>query len=510
MSVTLTTKFYQASLWKDISKIVFTSPNIDSPAAAGTRSHILPGQGNLGMWFEDTSNMYRISTAQEETQTDYYNYIVTTTEGITKSPPPSTVTVTGTLDNYEIFLEYMKAGVGCSTIGFTPLNMVTEIQEIRVKLEYSTNADSADDLGYLPNLTATGIVTPGDQSLTIYGVAANYDAGDTYNYAWVMPVIGGVTECYFEIDLYVPKKITKIYMAGQYGYDISGLTYLNKRFFGNYTISAKLNPADSWTLLYTGANTTALDTNILLTSNSDFYRYYKITILNNTGLSGFTTTYYALSALQFYTYTYNSTPTRTKPLYSFTADGDADILNISDVSYLGGLGYSLEIDSITVVSGSSPTLASGTALKGWGALSGSIDFKMDDSIVFEVTVGEAYNCRLTAWDDVTHSTTINELIADDHVRVSAVAFCSTNSKLAPNESFDPINHVWGPVHNRILKGNTNVGGYQYYYGDFSLVYRYQADVYGDFLIFKPMLYNIDESITYGVKDYVITLHYSYT
>lgn len=508
MAVTLTTKFYQASTWKDVSKVVFTSPNIDSPAVAGTRSHILPGEGEIGLWYEDTSSMYRIENSQTTTSTDYYNYVVSTTTEIDKDLPSSAVTVTGTLDNYEIFLEYMKSGVGCSTTGFTELNMSTDIQEIRVKLEYSTNATTDTQLGYLPNITSTSVVTPGDVTQDCYGISTNFDAADTYNKAWVMSVIAGVTECYFEIDLFKPKKITKIYMKGQYCFDLSGNTYLSKRFFGNYTIHARLNPSDSWTLLYTGANTTSIDATILLTSNADFYRYYKLTILNNTGLSGFTTTYYALSALQFFTYTYNDIPTRSKPMYAFKENGEADIIYISDVTYNGGLEYDLDIASISPVT--SGTLPIGTALKGWGALSGSIDFKMDDSIVFEVTIGEAYNCRLTAWDDVTHSTTLNELIANDHVRVSAVAFCATNSKTNPNESFTPINYIWGPVHNRILKGNTVYMGQNLYYGDFNMVYRTDASIYGDYLIFKPMLYSIDDSLSYGVHDYVITLAYSYT
>jgi hypothetical protein len=116
MAVSFTTKFYQDSIWKDISKIVFTSPNIDSPAAAGTRSHILPGQGNIGLWYEDSSYMYRIDDSQKTISTDFYNYIVTSTSDITMEPLSTSVTVTGTQDNYEIFQSYMKTGVGCSIL----------------------------------------------------------------------------------------------------------------------------------------------------------------------------------------------------------------------------------------------------------------------------------------------------------------------------------------------------------------------------------------------------------
>ena len=96
------------------------------------------------------------------------------------------------------------------------------------------------------------------------------------------------------------------------------------------------------------------------------------------------------------------------------------------------------------------------------------------------------------------------------MRCSCAAYCASNSKLDPGELEDPLNLVYPPAHNRIFKGNTNLGGYKYYYGDFDLIYRYQSGVYGDFVIVKPMLYGIDSSISYGVHDYILTLHYSYT
>ncbi len=233
-------------------------------------------------------------------------------------------------------------------------------------------------------------------------------------------------------------------------------------------------------------------------------------MVNNTGLSGFNTSYYALSALQFYVYNYNAIPTRNKAAYIFGTNGESEMIYISDISASQDQAnkYIMNVVSSTM----SGTLASGTEFKSWGSLSSDIGFTVNDSIVFEVTTGEAYNCRLTAWDDVTHSSTTNELLQGDHVRCSAVAYCCTGAKLTPTESYppDPINYVYGPVHNRILKGNTIDSGYNYFFGDFDLVYRYQSTIYGDYLIFKPMLYGIDESISYGVHDYIITLHYSYT
>ena len=506
MAVVLSTKFYEEGEWKDVSKIVFTSPNIVSPATAGTRSHILPGEGDLGLWYEDTSEMFRIATSQQTTSTDYYNYISTTTTEVDMDAPSTMVTVTGTTDNYEVFYDYIKDSVGCTPVGYDAVVMGIAVQDIRVKLEYSTGTTLSGELGYLAGVISTTVATPGDITKDVYELSVDFYSGDTHNEAWVVKVIPGSPECYLEIDLDKPYKVTKIYMQGEYAYDSSGSTYHHKRFFGNYKIYGKLDLGDSWTEMYDGANTNSVDSTIFLSSNDNFYRYYKILIENNTGLSGCNNDYYALSALRFYVYDYNDTPTRDKPMYYFKENGDADIIYISDITDVGGSAYQLDISSVT----GSGTLPSGTQLNSWGTLTGSVDFQTTDSIVFEVTAGEAYNCRLTAWDDVTHSTIINELIANDHVRISALAFCSSNSKLDPNENYDPINYVYGPVHNRILKGNTVFGNQNYFYGDFDMVYRFQTDVYGDFLIFKPMLYGIDSSVSYGVHDFIITLHYSYT
>lgn len=169
--------------------------------------------------------------------------------------------------------------------------------------------------------------------------------------------------------------------------------------------------------------------------------------------------------------------------------------------------FRLTISDYVTTSG---VIAEDTDLYIWGFTNRLLDLDCQNSIVFEITNGEAYNCRLTAWDDVTHSTTKNELIQGDHVRCSAMAYCCGGSKLVPTESKSPLNLVYPPVHNRIFKGNTIDGTNKLFYGDFDMVYRYQSTVYGDYLIFKPLLYGIDENISYGIHDYLITFHYSYT
>jgi hypothetical protein len=99
-------------------------------------------------------------------------------------------------------------------------------------------------------------------------------------------------------------------------------------------------------------------------------------------------------------------------------------------------------------------ISEGTSLHLWEQKTDleDVEFSTHDSVVFELTIGEAYDCRLTAWDDVTHSTTLNYLIAGDYVRVSALAFRSKGSILAPEVSVDPspITYIASPIYNRYL------------------------------------------------------------
>lgn len=138
--------------------------------------------------------------------------------------------------------------------------------------------------------------------------------------------------------------------------------------------------------------------------------------------------------------------------------------------------------------------------------SGAGSFHMANSIVFEVTAGECYDCRLTAWDDVTHSTTSNELLAGEYYAVSAIAYYYTGGDFIYPDTTTVIS---GAIYNQALQGdNVTASGIAMYYGDFPLQNRIGAS--GDVLIFKPMLLLLDESISYGVHDFVTTLHYSYT
>jgi hypothetical protein len=125
-----------------------------------------------------------------------------------------------------------------------------------------------------------------------------------------------------------------------------------------------------------------------------------------------------------------------------------------------------------------------------------------------MTLGEAYNCYLTAWDDDTHSSTDNTVISGSHYRCAAMALYVRGSKTTP---VDADNSTYGtiieePVTNQILYGNT----YKYEITDPLRYNAIDSDVEGAFLIFKPWLYNITSAIPYGVYDFITTFHFQYT
>lgn len=703
MAVVITSKFYQEDEWKDISKVVFTSPNMDSPAIAGTRSHILPGQGALGLWYEDTSEMFRIEDHQEITDTDFYNYRMKAIATVNLDLHPDYIDVKEV--NNVGFATYVREQIGAELIDYQDLSYL--IDDINLKLEYvpvSRRGDIysileiSDDLEFRI-YTDTSLCYfnsypgGGGQVLLTPSEYINLKEEYTGHPGWVTEVLEEIPECYIdfnfaddslvrvtaiEMKAIETSKTTRTTYSLTPGYNMdcryrtSSTTYeyedlgdSGKVFIGNYQFQGS-NDGETFNTIYVGQNTDNEEKFVYL-NNTESYKYYRIKILNNDSLDDevFHTNYYGIrsfiihglkysedagdSTIDIYEFSEQDAPKLIKINNAFTILADtpeithtitdidvygvvettaisgepyytiysANMYKVGDsnsftniaeceASTISGVGFDSsayvysEVDNLSTtaeawasfvnpgtadeyllytsestnyieVSTSDwvgtadvtyTTVASGTLVSGtndtyvmggyatrdyestlysrresyrlliddtttttgiiykdvdlyaWGydgnASIREIDMDVTNSIVFELTIGEAYNCRLTAWDDVTHSTTLNELIMGDHVRCSAIAYCCGGSKLDPEETSEQVNMVYPPAHNRIFKGNVNYAGYKYFYGDFDMVYRYQEDVYGDFLIFKPMLYGIHTGISYGVHDYIITLHYSYT
>jgi hypothetical protein len=595
MAVVMTTKFYEEDTpaWHDLSKIVFTSPNITSPNTAGTRSHILPGQGNLALWYESTSHMYEIEPIQDTYDTSFYYYHFTTASGIDLDSSPTSALVTA--GNYPQFVNFIKRELNVEVTGFTSVN--SDVSEETLKLEYTMKVVSGFELDKIYLNNVIGVQKSGCQ----------------------VEVISDILECYIDFEFIEPTNVTYIRMEPRYGHINPEYTWY---FIGNFKIQGKTNTVGaSWVDLYTGANTTNVTKDVFMTDNTDYYTYYKIVILNNTSLVDLTEEhhtwdkdYYAISGLVFYGYEYSSDPgTGHVVLYSFdddvtsrelhvvnaapvsgnpintTYDVDTDVegtINISTFDDGGVLTtrYTIDTDkvgtstdyhtqavgdSITPVisgtTGATGTVGTTTVTDDAGIVTnGYIDVTGETKIengyiqsnlsgqqtgstysdneydittdityttvisgaVVSGTIGDVavagYTNRYEDRDSSPRSefydisftdtvgTTLNHLITGDYVRVSALAFRAKGTILAPNFSLDPNNYIASPIYNRIFKGNTVYNETNYYYGDFSLGARTEPDMIGDYLIFKPMLYNIDDTIPYGIHDHVIVLHYTYT
>ena len=319
MAVTITKKFWahddDTPAWKDLAKIVFTSPNIDSPAAAGTRSHILPGSDYIGTWYEAVDYVHRI----EDDQT------------------------------------------------------------------YPTNS----------------------------------------------------RECYFAEILVRNPTFT----------------------FGTDTTLSGM-------CLYNPQTTTS---GIFYYDRTNYFRADSASSQGTINIDG--TTYYK---------------------YNFTAVSD---------------------NGTTTITGSWTTTSGFARVYTWGdEVTNTTWSHAQNSIVFEVTNGEAYSCRLTAWDDDSHNTTANQVLAGQHYRVVACAYKAgqwqtsegTQKELPTSNSRTDV-MVHPPGIRLPLKGNVS------YYGDFDLVHvPVEYTPHGEYLVFKPYLYGMDDSFSPGNYDFVTTLHYQYT
>lgn len=128
-----------------------------------------------------------------------------------------------------------------------------------------------------------------------------------------------------------------------------------------------------------------------------------------------------------------------------------------------------------------------------------------NSIIFTNIFGEAYDCRLTAWDDDTHSTTDSKVINEEHYRIDAAVYRSNIEDTAYSPIFRTTsNLVFPPVYDIPLKGDEK------YYGDFDLIFSIDVNEYGEYLVFLPRLINMDSSFVAGSYDFITTLHYQYT
>lgn len=200
---------------------------------------------------------------------------------------------------------------------------------------------------------------------------------------------------------------------------------------------------------------------------------------------------------------------------TITAMSGTGTTSISGVNY-NTYGFELSsVNGTSTISGSSTTISDTDSIYVWPDDSPNVSWLIPKTaIVFQVTLGEAYNCRLTAWDDATHTTTNNKILDEGHYKVHSLAYRAYGGSLSTPSSHNSSNEygtntfVHPPGEDITLKGDTS------YYGDFDLVFVANGGVsgeeHGEYLIFTPRLDSMDDSFTSGNYDFVTTLHYQYT
>jgi hypothetical protein len=211
-----------------------------------------------------------------------------------------------------------------------------------------------------------------------------------------------------------------------------------------------------------------------------------------------------------------STPTEPSIIYfdrdNYGIIGQDSYASYEDTTTISGVEKGMvyvRFDSVvgdTVISGTLVTVSGSNLYYQEYEESYSIDSRLnkDSSIIFDVTFGEAYNCKLTAWDDDTHSTTNNSLIDGEHYVVDVSALKTSNTDFYTGGFINEKSLVYPPSYEQVLKGD------EFYYGYFDLIHNIEPNMYGEYLVFFPRLINLDDSIVAGNYDFVTTLHYQYT
>jgi len=553
MAVTIDKKFWNGTEYKNITKVVFTSPNFDSPAVAGTRSHMPPGGKYMGTWFEAVDFMYRQFDDQ-----DYANFPDEMESFFGK------LTLSGTfdLDNETSANFYHKYGEDYDVVG----------SGVDPNILYKNK----DNYGIIESCVSGTTIINGE---TFYTADINFSSvvGSGIMNEWMVSSVSGV------IDTSLSG------VASYYGEDLEIDVITTVSGVSDYSISPSFSGTISGTLL--GAVTSGAGTvsGVIDTSLSGVASYYgedlEIDVITTVaGSSG-------------YLYNSNFNGTVSGTLSGTVASG----ISVSNTVYstveglVSGTLYNVDEEMIcdveefisTTVSGSDFGVISGNIYEpfntpistsssgiiylladgvmygnlyginediickieedisvaligsGFGTISGTVNESFNEnisapndlmylqysdvpinsdtvsprprrhhggnSIIFSVTFGEAYDCRLTAWDDDTHSTTNNKILDEEHYKVDVVAYKSNAYNTAHEPVFMNENClVYPPAYNKVLKGDDE------YYGDFDLVYSINDGEYGEYLAFTPRLINMDDSFTAGSYDFITSLHYQYT
>jgi hypothetical protein len=298
MAVVITTKFYEEDTpaWHDLSKIVFTSPNIDSPNTAGTRSHILPGKGDLALWHEDSANMYEIEPSQDTFDTSFYYYhfnVASGTGSIDLDANPTSAIITA--GNFSDFIAFIKNELNIPIVGRDLVN--SDIVDETLRIEYVMKIVEGFELEnvYLNNYISWWTQDP----RTWHQIKSG----------WRSEIISGLSECYIDFEFSKPT--------------VSNFRSVNE---------------------------------IYMTDNTSYYTYYRFLISNNDSLptdSDLDKNYYAISGLKFYTNEYSTLDPGTGYIVLRTFDDDTNSRELHVVNAVSEKGVPINTihDTNTNVNG---------------------------------------------------------------------------------------------------------------------------------------------------------------
>lgn len=556
MAVTITKKFWDGTLYKDISKIVFTSPNFTSPATAGTKSHIQPGSKYIGTWYEAIDFMYRQKANQD--YTDYPMQMESIFGNLTLMGKFDFNTDTTATFFHRYGLTYDVVGTGvipnilykdkdnfASVVSATPgTATISGIGEVTTEVVVLNNIVGSAILNEWITSTSSGIVsipvmaTAGQIGSTVTAYISNMVEVDTDSIN--TPTLSGILEGDVTGQI---SSVTADIVSGSLTGDVLGTlialkgdgkgTVVSSQASGqmsvvvsgtNYgTATGPVSIGVSAAMGISGSTVTATVSGIMTATATD---------ADNTTVSGVVVGSVSgvVSGAPFGVVTGTLTGSVSGILTnsSFVPEMYCNVAGAVTAN-VTGIEY-------TSVSGTTSGNATGT-VNGpvYGTAVGTITGPMvapqevmyhqytstpvgssatvprprrhhgDNSVIFTVDFGEAYSCRLTAWDDDTHSTTNNKILSEEHYRVDAVAYRSNvlNTGHSPTLNTNRC-LVFPPGNDIVLKGDDR------YYGDFDLVFVINAGEYGEYLSFIPRLVDMDDSFLPGNYGFVTTLHYQYT
>lgn len=495
MAVTIDKKFWNGTEYKNITKVVFTSPNFDSPAVAGTRSHMPPGGKYMGTWFEAVDFMYRQFDDQ-----DYANFPDEMESFFGK------LTLSGTfdLDNETSANFYHKYGEDYDVVG----------SGVDPNILYKNK----DNYGIIESCVSGTTIINGE---TFYTADINFSSvvGSGIMNEWMVSSVSGV------IDTSLSG------VASYYGEDLEIDVITTVAGSSGYLYNSNFNGTVSGTLSGTVASGISVSNTVYSTVeglvSGTLYNVDEEMICDVEEFISTTVSGSDFGVISGNIYEPFNTPISTS--------SSGIIYLLADGVMYGNL-YGINEDIICKIEEDISVALIGS---GFGTISGTVNESFNEnisapndlmylqysdvpinsdtvsprprrhhggnSIIFSVTFGEAYDCRLTAWDDDTHSTTNNKILDEEHYKVDVVAYKSNAYNTAHEPVFMNENClVYPPAYNKVLKGDDE------YYGDFDLVYSINDGEYGEYLAFTPRLINMDDSFTAGSYDFITSLHYQYT